>query len=56
MTFLALLELLRKGILKFRQTKSFGTIHIYRKKQKVLKSAQATEPQEKEDGGTEEDN
>jgi len=55
-TFLALLELLRKGILKFRQTKSFGTIHIYRKKQKVLKSAQATEPQEKEDGGTEEDN
>jgi segregation and condensation protein A len=55
-TFLALLELLRVGILKFRQTKSFGTIHIYRKKQKVLKSGKATEPREKEDGGTEEDN
>ena len=55
-TFLALLELLRVGTLKFRQTKSFGTIHIYREKQKVLKPVKATEPQEKEDGGTEENN
>ena len=49
-TFLALLELLRLGTFKFRQTKSFGTIHIYRKKERAAKS------QERKDGGAEEDN
>ena len=55
-TFLALLELLRLGTLKFRQTRSFGTIHIYRKKQKAPKPDETTEPQEREDGATEENN
>jgi segregation and condensation protein A len=56
-TFLALLELLRQGALKFRQTKSFGTIYIYRKKQKPGKKNKGnTEAQERKDGGAEEDN
>ena len=55
-TFLALLELLRLGKFKIRQTKSFATIHIYRKKPRVKKAAKAAKAQEKEDGGTEEDN
>lgn len=58
-TFLALLELLKLGTLKFRQTRSFGTIHIYRKKQKVKKAKKAegaAKAQEKQDGGAEEDN
>ncbi len=55
-TFLALLELLRLGTMKFRQTRSFGTIHIYRKKERSPKPRKTAEPQEKEDGGTEEDN
>jgi segregation and condensation protein A len=55
-TFLALLELLKLGILRFRQTKSFGTIHIYRKKQKAKKAQEAAKAQEKPDGGAEEDN
>jgi len=54
-TFLAFFVLLSVGTLKFRQTKSFGTIHIYRKKQKALKPGKATEPQEKVDAGAEED-
>jgi segregation and condensation protein A len=55
-TFLALLELLRLGVLRLRQTKSFGTIHIYRKKEKAEKPRKTEKPQEKEDGGAEEDN
>lgn len=50
-TFLALLELLRLGTLKFRQTRSFGTIHIYRKKEKAGKAAEAVKAEEKKDGG-----
>jgi segregation and condensation protein A len=55
-TFLALLELLRLGTFKIRQTKSFGSIHIYRKKPRAKKAAKAAKAQEKEDGGAEEDN
>ena len=55
-TFLALLELLRLGTLRFRQTKSFGTIYIYRKARKAKKAPRARKAQEKEDGGAEEDN
>jgi len=43
-TFLALLELLRLGVLRFRQTRPFGTIHVYRKKQKVKKDRGAVKP------------
>jgi segregation and condensation protein A len=43
-TFLALLELLRLGTLRFRQTKSFGTIHIYRRSEK---KRQGGKPQER---------
>ena len=55
-TFLALLELLRLGTLRLRQTKSFGTIYIYRKARKAKKAPRARKAQEKEDGGAEEDN
>jgi segregation and condensation protein A len=61
-TFLALLELLRLGTFKFRQTKSFGMIYIYRKPQKAGKARRTKKihkvrkPREREDGGAEEDN
>lgn len=61
-TFLALLELLRLGTFKFRQTKSFGTIYIYRKPQKAQKARRpkkghkVRKPGERKNGGAEEDN